>query len=160
MNEGLPVVLGNWNRSMVMLDFDEMSLDEVKYWCFLILNHFKLRGFAILESSRKEMKVTLPDFTYCFVRCNYLAVFDKSVSWERNVEIMNWASLVCHSESLSKYVVMQCIKRSSTLRLSSKGDKPPPQLIYQYGSIDGKVREFLETRELVLNILSSCSTSN
>jgi hypothetical protein len=30
----LPVIIGNWSRNTVQVDFDKMSLDKVKYYAF------------------------------------------------------------------------------------------------------------------------------
>ncbi|MEM3673799.1 MAG: hypothetical protein QW468_06245 [Candidatus Bathyarchaeia archaeon] len=48
---------------------------------------------------------------------------------------------------------MQCVKGSSTLRVSTKKDKPEPRIVYRYGSQDGQIAEFLAYRSLIKGII-------
>jgi hypothetical protein len=57
-----------------------------------------------------------------------------------------------HNLSQLKYFQMQCIKESSTLRVSSKKDKPMPRIVFHYGKQDGQIREFLEFRSIIKQI--------
>lgn len=41
---------------------------------------------------------------------------------------------------------MQCIKKSSTLRVGPKGEKPSPRIVYREGNEDTQIKEYLETR--------------
>jgi hypothetical protein len=52
---------------------------------------------------------------------------------------------------------MQGIKESSTLRIGNKKDKPPPKIIYLFGSQDKQISEFLEKRQeiKIIDIISS-----
>jgi hypothetical protein len=55
---------------------------------------------------------------------------------------------------LQRYVRMQCIKKSSTVRVSvkkGKRDKPVPRIIFRFGKQDRQVKKFLETRRFILN---------
>jgi hypothetical protein len=70
-----------------------------------------------------------------------------------NVRIMNWVALESGNENLQRYVRMQCIKETSTVRISRKGKKPVPKVVFCYGLQDKQVRNFLETRKLLLNFL-------
>jgi hypothetical protein len=56
---------------------------------------------------------------------------------------MAWAALESHIESLKICVIMQCIKETSTLRISPKGEKPPPRIIMRYGDQEGQIRRFI-----------------
>lgn len=151
------VIVGNWDKHIVQVDFDKMPLPEVKYWCYRACNFFRLKGFIVLESSKREFIAKEMGkngkVTYRYVKRNYLAVFDRPVSWAKNCHIINWIALESGSEDLKKWVTMQCIKESSTLRLSPKIDKPIPKVVFCYGSQDRQIKRFLETRELVLDIL-------
>lgn len=148
------MILGDWSKDTVRLDFDNTTLDEVKYWAFRVCFWFKLEGFVILESSRKERVVKRKgQVLHKWVRASYLVVFDRPVHWDLNVRIMNWVALQSKNPSLAKYVTMQCIKRSSTVRLGAKVDKPPPKVVYRYGKQDGQIKKFLETRHFVLDVL-------
>lgn len=150
----MSLVYGDWSRDTVRLDFDDSSLDEVKYWAFRAMNWFKLEGFIILRSSIKAYVVKIKGETvHCFRKASYLVVFNRKVKWDLNVRIMNWVALESGNEGLRNYVRMQCIKRSSTVRVSPKQNKPYPRIVYRYGKQDGQVAKFLETRRFVLGFL-------
>lgn len=87
------------------------------------------------------------------VKCNYLVIFDRKVSWNENVKIMNWVALESGNIALQSYVRMQCIKGSSTVRVSRKGSKPIPRIVFRYGSQNSMIKKFLETRSLILGFL-------
>ena len=53
-NNVLSVIIGNWSKNTLQVDFDKMSLDKVKYYAFRANNWFKLNGFIIFESSKTE----------------------------------------------------------------------------------------------------------
>jgi len=158
-NDILSVIIGNWSRNTVQVDFDKMSLDKVKYYAFRVNNWFKLNGFIIFESSRKEHiakeKGKKGKVSYRYFEKNYLVAFDKKVSWAKNVHIMNWIALESGSVDLKNWVLMQCIKESSTLRFSPKIDKPSPKIVYRFGSQNNQIKELLETRKIILNIVKN-----
>jgi len=87
------------------------------------MKSFKLRGFVILKSSENH----------------YLAVFDRAVSRSENVKVMAWAALLTHKIGQLRYLQMLCIKESSTLRVSSKGGKPSPRIVYRFGKQDEEI---------------------
>jgi hypothetical protein len=126
-------VLGYSDISTVKVDFDDAPFKVVKYWAFRSLRWFKLRGFVILKSSERH----------------YHLVFDKAVTWEKNLHIVAWIALECGNEKVKKYLVMQCIKESSTLRISSKQQKPSPRIAFRYGKQTGKIKNFVQMRKLV-----------
>lgn len=49
---------------------------------------------------------------------SYHVVFDRPVSWSKNMSIVAWASLMTNHAKLAKWFIMQCIKQASTLRVS------------------------------------------
>ena len=100
------------------------------------LNWFKLEGFIVLKSSKD---------------C-YHVVFDRMVSWAENIHIVAWVSLQSHIEGLIKYLQMQCIKESSTLRVSSKSGKPSPRIVYRFGKEDCQIQDFLSYRRKIKRI--------
>lgn len=65
---------------------------------------------------------------------------------------MAWAALFTHKLSQLKYFQMQCIKRASTLRVSRKGDKSSPRIIYRYGGQDKEIQNFLSLRKMIKKI--------
>jgi hypothetical protein len=157
----LSVIIGNWSKNTVQVDFDKMSFDKVKYYAHRVNNFFfsGKSGFIIFESSKKEHvakeKGKKGKVTFRYFEKNYLVAFDKPVSWIENVHIINWIALESGSVDLQKWVTMQCIKESSTLRFSPKIDKPSPKIVYRYGSQNNQIKELLETRRIILNIVKN-----
>jgi hypothetical protein len=114
-----------------------MSLKDVKYWAKKAMDRFKLEGFIALKSSDN----------------NYHVVFNRPVSWDENMQIVAWVALLSNNPMLQKWHLLQCIKRKgSTLRVSAKGDKPSPRVVYRYGRQDKMIREFLEFRRKIKGI--------
>ena len=151
-------VWGDWDRETVRLDFGETPLDEVKYWAFRAMHWFKLEGFIILRSSQKIKEIKRKrKAIHKWVTSSYLVVFNRPVKWELNVRIMAWVAVNSGIQRLKDYVLMQCIKRSSTLRISSKDNKPYPRIIFRYGKQNKQIRKFLETRKFVLKLLKRMS---
>jgi hypothetical protein len=130
-------ILGLSDRQTVMLDFDDVSFKLVLYWAMFALEKFKLRGFIILKSSKNH----------------YHVVFDRyAESWDENLSIIAWVAIVSKSVTMLRYLAMQCIKMSSTLRVAPKGDKASPRIVPKYGrygSQDYAIKDFLEYRQLI-----------
>jgi hypothetical protein len=141
------VVLGDWSKDTVRLDFDDTPFDEVKLWSLRVLNWFKMQGFIILKSSVKDYVVKQRDkIVYSLRKCSYLVVFNRKVAWASNVKIMNWTALESGNVNLQKYVRMQCIKGTSTVKISSKGNKPAPSIVFRCGAQDKMVKELARAR--------------
>lgn len=150
----LPFVFGDWDTDTVRLDFDDTPLEEVLLWCYRATLFFKLEGFIVLQSSVKNYVVKQNGkFFYRYRKGSYLVVFNRPVDWSKNVHVMNWVSLESGNENLQRYVRMQCIKETSTVRISAKGKKPIPKIVFHYGFQDKQIRKFLETRKLLLSFL-------
>lgn len=130
-------IKGITDKETVKLDFDDTPFKTVCYWALRTMKWFKLRGFVILKSSKKS----------------YHVLFDRKVTWRKNVHVMNWVALESQNEKLKTYALMQGIKEDSTLRISPKGDKPSPRIVFRYGSQDNQIREFLEFRRFIKNIV-------
>ena len=94
------------------------------------MHWFKLEGFIVLKSSER----------------NYHVVFNRKVTWSENVRVVAWVALLSHNRGLDQWLKMQCIKQSSTLRVSSKGDKYSPRIVHRHGKQDGQVDSFLRFR--------------
>lgn len=133
----LPIVFGDWDNCTIRIDFDNTSLSEVKYWAKRACDWHKLEGYIILESSRRH----------------YHVVFDKTVTWGTNVKVMCWIALESGNLNLQKYVLMQGIKKTSTLRIGNKGEKKPPRTVFRYGAQGRQVQKFLQTRKVILKTL-------
>lgn len=129
-------ILGYTDTETVKRDFDETSHHGVKQWSLKIRKQFHLGGFVLLKSSNNH----------------YHAVFDRMVSWVENLEIMAWTALLTHELSPLKYFQMQCIKRSATLRVSTKREKPSPRIVHRYGTQNDQILHFLAYRRLIKRI--------
>ena len=147
-------IIGITDEEIVKLDFDDTPLETVKYWAFRTMNWFELEGFVIFKSSDKNYPVELDgNVVFKLSKKSYLVVFNRKVSWRKNVHIMAWVAIESQILKLIYYVLMQCIKESSTLRVSPKGDKPSPKIVYRYGKQDGQIRLFLLKRQEIRNIM-------
>lgn len=140
-SQGKPI-FGFTDTETVKLDFDNMPLEEVKYWACKTMGKFRLGGFIILRSSKHSFHV----------------VFDKAVSWIENVGIIAWVCLITKYRKLTEWLIMQCIKHASTLRISAKGKKPTPRIVYRYGNQDRQIRDFLLFRRLIGDIVKRMET--
>ena len=134
-----PPMFGCTDTDMVALDFDDTSFKTVKYWAQRAMNWHNLEGFIILKSSEG---------------C-YHVVFNRSVDWTENMRVVAWVAELSGNEGLRKWHRMQCIKIGSTLRISSKGEKPPPRIVYREGDQDEQIREFLKFRNLIKKYTST-----
>ncbi len=117
-------ILSYTDTETVKLDFDNSNYETVKNCSTKIMKMFKLERFIILKSSDNH--------------CHTL--FDGTVTWLENLKIMAWTVLLTHNLSQLKYLQMQCIKESSTLRVSSKKGKPMPRVVFHYGKQNNEIR--------------------
>jgi len=146
----LSPTFGDWSRDTVRLDFDNTPLKKVKFWGFMVCKYFHLEGFVILCSSVKKHVVKIRNqIVYSYSEVSYLVIFNRKVKWNLNVKIMDWVARLSEIQSLMYYVLMQGIKRSSTVRCGSKGKKPSPKVVFCFGKQDGQIEQFLETRNLI-----------
>jgi len=131
-------ILGYTDRETVKLDFDNMPFKQVKYWASRVAKWFRLNGFLVLKSSEKS----------------YHVIFDRPVSWRKNVSIVAWVSLQTKHTKLTGWFILQCIKQGSTLRISPKRDKPTPRVVYRSGTQNCQILGFLRYRALTKAILA------
>jgi hypothetical protein len=129
-------ILGYSDTETVKLDFDNTAFRLVKYWAFKAMRKFRLEGFIILKSSENS----------------YHVVFNRPVSWSENMRVVAWVSLLSRNEALSKYFLMQCIKESSTLRVSKKQEKISPRIVFRHGRQDKLIKGFLAFRGIIKGI--------
>ena len=135
LNQAKPV-MGFSDIETVKLDLDNLPLRTVKHWALKTLRQFRLRGFVILKSSKGS----------------YHVVFDRAVSWKKNLGIVAWVCLMAKHRKLTEWLVMQCIKQSSTLRVSSKGQKGSPRVVYRYGKQNVQILTYLDFRKKIKRI--------
>jgi hypothetical protein len=124
-----------------MLDFDNMTFKTVGYWARRAMRWFDLWGFIILKSSER----------------NYHIVFDRPVSWSENMKVVAWVALLSQRRELQRWLMMQCIKMSSTLRVSNKRDKPSPRIVYREGLEENQIAGFLRYRRKIKDIMRNMS---
>lgn len=136
-------ILAYTDTETVMLDFDHIPLEKVKYWARRVMKFFKLEGFLILESSEN-----------CFH-----VVFNRSVSWSENMSIVASVTLLSHNRGLRRWQLMQCRKQSASLRISPKGIKSSPKIVHCEGRQDGQIQGYLEYRNLIMDIMESLNES-
>ena len=65
------------------------------------------------------------------------------------MQVVAWVAELSGNFGLQKWHRMQCIKVGSTLRISSKGEKAPPRIVFREGEEDEQIREFLKFRKLI-----------
>lgn len=136
-------IIGFSDTETVKLDFDDVQFETVKYWASRTSRWFKLQGFIILKSSKNR----------------YHVVFNRVVSWTENMRVVAWVALLSHNKGLAKWLLMQCIKGCSTLRVSSKREKHSPRVVYRHGKQDQNVKEFLKSRKIIKKISKKCGKS-
>ena len=130
-------IIGYTDNETVKLDFDNVPYSKVKYWALRTNRWFKLGGFVIFKSSKN----------------NYHVVFNKKVTWERNIHIMDWVALESRYPKLKDYAIMQGIKESSTLRVSPKLEKPSPRIVFRFGKQDQQIKEYQKIRRIIKGII-------
>ena len=132
---GEEIIIGYTDRETVKLDIDSARYKQVKSAARWLMERYELSDFIILRSSDD----------------NYHVVFNRTVTWEENMHIIGFASYMLRNERGGKksmgWVIMQLIKESSTLRISTKGKKPRPRIIYKEGEQDREIATFRAYRE-------------
>lgn len=136
LRQGKPI-LGYSDIETVKLDFDDTTFKNAKYWAERAMKWFKLGGYIILKSSKKS----------------YHVLFNKTVSWTQNMKVVAWVALHSQNRGLIIWFIMQSIKKSSTLRVSTKKKKPSPRIVYRYGEQDTQIEEFLAYRKQIKRIV-------
>ena len=86
-----------------------------------------------------------------FLNTIFLLIFNRPVSWIKNMHIVAWGALLSGKEKMKTYNLLQWIKQSSTLRISPKREKPSPRIVYRYGKQDRQIFNYLKSRTLTKN---------
>ena len=136
-SSSLNFILGYSDTETVKLDFDKTPFRVVRRWADRTCKWFKLEGYVILKSSENS----------------YHVVFNRTVTWTENLKIVAWICLHSRHRKLLLWLLMQCIKGSSTLRISPKGKKPAPRIVHHHGQQDKEIRFFLTQRTQIRKIL-------
>lgn len=125
--------IGYTDQETLKLDFDGMKISRAKDISDWILERFEMGGYIILRSSKNK----------------YHVVFDKEIDWGENCRIMGFVTWILKNHrSFEMWVTMQLIKKSSTLRISKKGDKPKPRIVYQKGTQVDQIPIFRRFRKM------------
>jgi hypothetical protein len=69
------------------------------------------------------------------------------------VHVVAWVALESENEKLKSYLVMQCIKESSTLRISPKGEKLSPRIVFRNGKQDKEIWNFFGMAKVYQKII-------
>ena len=75
--------------------------------------------------------------------------------YEQNENISSASRATASSSSVFH---MQCIKEESTLRVSPKGAKPPPRIVFRYGRQEKEIKTFLLYRKIIKDIMGKMET--
>jgi len=133
-------VFGYSDDETVMLDMDDTDLKTVIIWAKRASTWHHLEGYIILESSQG---------------C-YHVLFNRKVSWAENMRIVAWVAQLSGNEGLQRWHRMQCIKMKSTLRISNKAEKKPPQILKKSGNQKDRIRNFMEIRKEIGLVSENC----
>jgi hypothetical protein len=123
--------IGFFDYTTVKVDFDKKPFKIVNYYARRTCEKFDLGGYYILKSSEG----------------NYHAVFNRSVSWEEDFQILSWLALLVEGKQLktcplTKYVLMCGVKTVSCLRIGKKRDKPSPRTVFKSGKQDNEIKNY------------------
>jgi len=132
-------ILGISSDERVVLDFDDTDFKTVDYWANRALNWHNLGGYLILKSSAGH----------------YHVVFNRSVDWSENMRVVAGVAYLSCNEGLQRWHRMQCIKMKSTLRIGPKNEKKSPRIVKRVGEQDEQIKEFIEIRNEIKNILNN-----
>ena len=129
--------IGYTDKVTLKLDLDETNFEITKQIADYMVVGYNLEGYIILKSSEN----------------NYHIIFDKTIDWETNCNLMARSVWKLKSDGLTRWFTLQIIKGSSTLRISNKGEKNPPKIIYKFGRQSGEIKNYLECCELFKDVI-------
>jgi hypothetical protein len=86
-------------------------------------------------------------------RNSYHVLFNRPVSWTDKLKVVAWVALHSQNRGLIKWLIMQCIKQSSTVRVSEKKEKKPPRVVFRHGKQDRQILSFLDYRKQIKRII-------
>jgi len=114
----------NTDRGL-MLDLDNMKYKKAKWTAESLLKDYKLEGFLLIRSSKK----------------NYHVVFNRYLRWKTITKIL-FSMYEC-----VRYAVFQMKEGKLTLRISKKNGKDKPKILRQVGKTDKLIKDYLEVFE-------------
>jgi len=68
------------------------------------------------------------------------------------MHIVAWVWVESKNEGLGEWFAMQCIKESSTLRVTSKKQKTSPRIVYRCGKQENQIQKYLKWRRFIKKI--------
>jgi len=80
-------------------------------------------------------------------------VFNRAVSWAQNLKVVAWVALQSQNRGLKDWLLMQCIKQSSTLKISPKREKQSPRIVFRYGKQDQQIFNYIKMRTFTKKII-------
>ena len=126
-------VIGYTTNKGVLLDLDHTTENRVIMLADYLFRKYGLEGYQIMQSSTH----------------NYHVIFNKPVTWTHALSIMAMATYIFKKDKLVRWVILQTIKQSATLRLTQKMSKPSPRLVLQIGKTDKTIKEYNEMYRVI-----------
>ena len=129
-------MFGFTSSTTVMLDLDKISELKAVRIGVDALEEFKLGGVVVAESSKRH----------------YHVIFNRRLSKFKVFSIVSTLCIRLKLEALTKYFLEQSTRGDFTLRISPKGKKPSPRIVFQYGKQGGEIQNYLQDCELLKSI--------
>lgn len=76
------------------------------------------------------------------------------------MHVVAWVCVQSKNAGLWKWFMMQCIKESSTLRITKKKERPPPKIVFRQGKQNQEISFFLRWRKHIRKIDKIRTTEN
>jgi hypothetical protein len=112
--------------------FDYIGYEEAWIRAFEALEDFK-EGFLFAESSKRH----------------YHLVFNRRTAKSKVISMIATICLRTRDEELTRWFLNQFTRGNFTLRISSKGKKPSPKIVFRYGKQDKETKRYLQHRRFI-----------
>jgi hypothetical protein len=112
------------NRDTVMLDLDDVDLEKAKAICDDLLDTYSLGNYCIAESSPGS----------------HHAVFDRRVDWCEKLSYVAHVLLKNDLPKLNAWLLNHIRKGYMDLRVTPKGGKTTPKIVYRKGSKGNRIQ--------------------
>ena len=151
------IVLGDHDTNIAKVELDEnYGFADAKRIAFILNERHGLDGFMILCSSSTLKKIERADYSgvaYRYRQKNWHLVFNRQVTFRELCSILAWLSLYLKDQNFDKWLKLQLIKGTFTLRHGFKKGKNPPKIVFRYGHQDKMIKQFLANRKFILKFL-------
>jgi hypothetical protein len=159
------VTLGNWYDDIVMVNWDERYLCEVKRFSNMLLYRFNLGGWIILLSSTHNNTIKdeqLSRVVYRYRTHCYHTVFNEPVTKPQLDSYLAWLCIIVKDTNLTGWYLHQMAKGTYTLRdgFKSKTNAKPPRIVAYSGDFDKKIAEYYSNHQWQLQWMKDESYRN